>query len=569
MNNPCEKMRDKIADYVLGILNRNEIKALDIHINHCSLCKEYAESLKTQKQELLQFGENLDKQMADREAKAIEAISQVSYKKVKLPSIWKIIMKSKITKLATAAIIMIGVLGLFIVIGNGQKTLYAQVMTALEKANTCYVVGKQLRDGRWEKGIEAWYQHDAGVVEETWRDNKLLSKRIDNGQYMWLYRPGNDIVTRSESLDPVGIVADILDIRKITEKTIRDPGNDKVFNSERYFAYVSFNEEDTHQILIWLDEMKRLHEWEKRRVVNDSQWRTFRAGRVEYNIEVDSGIFAAEFGPDVKIVEVDKILDEYFSLDEVIFAREELGLVFAVHELKRCQDDLIYTVCSIRPTGLTRKKVKSSGTRVSDYGSFTIRNAWRSLDDYGRGRSFDPIGLARAYHAGLDVQWVLFLPKGFEPEGPKECEFEIYISTTGNLRKERTKDGLTIEQNFESMAILPLPEEQVVLQKVMDDTYYAIMELDLFAASTSLNSKLQYVPFTDDEMDTWAQEVPLSPTAKKWLSGDKSVRRSHKLPSSEIAKEDWIADQLTRLEMTKDGYQKFLEEVERRELNNN
>lgn len=481
---------------------------------------------------------------------------------------WRMVMKGRFITLSLAAIIMIGVIAFFIVIGNSQKTLYAQVMTALEKTNTCYVVGNRLRDGRWEKGIEAWYLHNAGVVEETWRDNKLLSKRIDNGQFMWLYRPGNNLVTRSESLDPLGVVANILDVRKITERVIVDPDNDKVVDGERYFAYVSSKEEDTHQILFWLDEMKRLREWEKRHVADNGQWQTYRAGRVEYNIEVESRIFAADFGPDVRIVELDKILDEYFSLDKAIFVREELGLVFAVHELKRCQGDLIYAVCSIRPTGLTRKKVKSSGPRVLDYGSFAVGNAWRHLDDYGRGRSFGPIRLAHAYHAGLDVRWVLFFPQGFEPEGPKECEFEIYLSTHGNLRKERTKDGLTIEQNFKSIAILPLPEEQVALQEVMDDTYYAIMELEPFVGSTILSQNLQHVPYTDDEMDTLVQKVPLSPAAKKWLSGDKSVRLSHKLPTSEIAKEDWIADRLDHLQKCKDGYKEFLEEVKRRKLNN-
>lgn len=168
------------------------------------------------------------------------------------------------------------------------------------------------------------------------------------------------------------------------------------------------------------------------------------------------------------------------------------------------------------------------------------------------------------YQAGLEVQWVLFSSQGFEPEGPKECEFEVYISTGGKLREERTKDGLSIEQNFKSMAILPLPQEQTALQQVMDDTYSAIMELEPLVAFDRLSQKLQLVPFTDEEMDAWAQKTPLSPAAKRWLSGDKSWRHSHELPSSEISKEDWTKDRMDYLQEIENNYEEFLQEVERR-----
>ena len=104
MNGPCEKMRDKIADHVLGILSQEEICALDEHISQCPRCKEYAEALQIEKQELLQFGESLDSKMAAREAKVIESLSQVSLEKARLPSIWRTIMQTRITKFAAAAI---------------------------------------------------------------------------------------------------------------------------------------------------------------------------------------------------------------------------------------------------------------------------------------------------------------------------------------------------------------------------------------------------------------------------------------------------------------------------------
>jgi hypothetical protein len=107
MNNPCEKMRDKIADYVLGLLNQEEIEAFDEHISQCLQCKEYTESLQSEKRSLLQLGKTLDSEMNTRQAEIIEALNQTSSEKTKLLSICRIIMKSKISKLATAAVIII------------------------------------------------------------------------------------------------------------------------------------------------------------------------------------------------------------------------------------------------------------------------------------------------------------------------------------------------------------------------------------------------------------------------------------------------------------------------------
>ncbi len=110
MNNPCEKMRDKIADYVLGLLSAEEIEAIDEHIRQCTGCREYAESLQSEKRSLLRFGKTLDSEMDVRQAKIIEALNQIPSEKTRLLSIGRIIMKSNITKLAAAAVIIIAVL---------------------------------------------------------------------------------------------------------------------------------------------------------------------------------------------------------------------------------------------------------------------------------------------------------------------------------------------------------------------------------------------------------------------------------------------------------------------------
>ncbi|MHC4758747.1 MAG: tetratricopeptide repeat protein [Planctomycetota bacterium] len=141
MNNPCEKMRGKIADYVLGLLDQKEIKAFDEHISQCLKCKEYTESLQSEKRSLLQFGETLDSEMDDRQAKIIEALNHTSSEKAKLLSIWRVIMKNKMTKFAASAVIIIGVfIGINMLNGTPAWAI-EQTIEALKKVQTIVISG--------------------------------------------------------------------------------------------------------------------------------------------------------------------------------------------------------------------------------------------------------------------------------------------------------------------------------------------------------------------------------------------------------------------------------------------
>lgn len=125
MNNPCEKMRDRIADYVLGLLSREEIEAVDKHISQCLKCRKHSKSLQNEKRSLLQFGKKLDSEMDARQAKIIEALRQMPSNKNGLLLIWRIIMKSRITKFAAAAVIIIPLYVLLQIPSGLLPTAYA------------------------------------------------------------------------------------------------------------------------------------------------------------------------------------------------------------------------------------------------------------------------------------------------------------------------------------------------------------------------------------------------------------------------------------------------------------
>jgi len=132
---PCEKMQEKIADYLLGILSKEESDSLAEHISSCTDCSKYAQALQNENSLLLQLGEKLDADMTIRQDKVIEAIKNHSPStRTKVFSIGRIIMKSPITKLAAAAVIIIAILaGLPFLNNGGPGIALADVLEKIEQ----------------------------------------------------------------------------------------------------------------------------------------------------------------------------------------------------------------------------------------------------------------------------------------------------------------------------------------------------------------------------------------------------------------------------------------------------
>ena len=503
--------------------------------------------------------ETILNKVLDAQAKAIEQRSALGRQ-----SVWRIIMKSKMTKLAAAAVFIIGI---FLLFDNGQKTLYAQVIEAIENAQTIHVVTENLNNGQWSKNSEVWYGSDKGIVETSWSNGERTDIRIDNGQYMWIYSAGNSFAKRSKTIDPIGVARKILNAEAFKKSAIREPSEDKVVDGAQHFAYVLSNPENTWRMISWLDENSRVRGWEKMRLLECGLWEKYRIGEVTYNIELNPKIFLPDFGEDVEILDVGKTLDA-FGLDDALFVREELGMIFAVHELVRCNEGLIFTVSSIRPADAWRDAARAESGRfgVWHYGTFQFGSSWRRLDDYGRGHSYQPIKMAEVRQADLQVQWTLFLPQGFGLEEEGECELEVYMYTHGELSKKRKKAGLPTRERYIPMAVLDLPNESIALNKVLSEVHLTASELEPFVADNRLI--LKSIPFTDEEMDAYIEENPDSGETREYRSGDKSNRLSHGQSSkpSKINKDEWIKDRMDFLEELNNSYNDFLKEVKRREL---
>lgn len=106
------------------------------------------------------------------------------------------------TKIAVAAaIVCAACFGLFLFTGNGQTSLYAQVVETLESTTSLHYTIEKYSDGAWGKFYETWYDINKGYAEYDHPNNRYQVK-IDNGEYLWRYNPGSDFIVRSVSVGP-------------------------------------------------------------------------------------------------------------------------------------------------------------------------------------------------------------------------------------------------------------------------------------------------------------------------------------------------------------------------------
>ncbi|MBA7543272.1 hypothetical protein ES705_35602 [subsurface metagenome] len=206
MNSICEKMKDQIADLVTGILSEDQVQKLEQHLNECAACRDYAQALKNEDALLTKFVSDMDTDMTSRQERVLQAIDR-SYASMPIEtlSIRRTIMKSPITKLATAAAIIIVVTLSIHLWDKSTPSVYAfeQTVEAMQGKRSFHIqtyFQQRRKDEFWaefdEEGkLIRFRQHEGEGPKDTmvtlWEDSVLsqyypppwgihLMSRVDN-----------------------------------------------------------------------------------------------------------------------------------------------------------------------------------------------------------------------------------------------------------------------------------------------------------------------------------------------------------------------------------------------------
>ena len=205
------------------------------------------------KRSVVKTTQELDKRIIDASLLAQEKLKQTQSASIQ-PNIWRIIMKSRVTKLAAAAVIVLSVL-IGIVTFNGTSA-WAKVIKALEEVeNVCAVVTRTMPDGT--KIQRKWWlrkphflrkEEPSGVVIDNGKERLTIDKekmqaRLEDS---WAeYRP----VSQEYMFEQIGIFrgqkVEGLTVRKLDEQS---NNNISVFHLDYASTYSC-----TYQGKAWVD----------------------------------------------------------------------------------------------------------------------------------------------------------------------------------------------------------------------------------------------------------------------------------------------------------------------------
>jgi len=170
MTNPCERNRDAIADYVLGVLTPEASAAIEEHMSGCARCRDYGGTLTSERNVLLQLGETLDQRMDARVAKVRAALEQMSGEQVQRRSLRRIIMESRITQFTAAAVLLVAaVVGISYLSSPSEAANVRWHDVAKRIARVDYVHFYQIESSPegFKANFEGWQADDKAFVRDS------------------------------------------------------------------------------------------------------------------------------------------------------------------------------------------------------------------------------------------------------------------------------------------------------------------------------------------------------------------------------------------------------------------
>jgi len=371
--------------------------------------------------------------------------------------------------ISLAACLLIGVI-LRPAIPTHAETLYEQVLAAIDQARSVHVTVKRLQDGQLREDGELWYQPGRRLVEVRYRQGKS-HVRIDDGRSQWHYVFGD--LFNSASVEPVRTIAEFLDARWLGFDLSRLPPGDRYVDGVRCRMYTLFGGDYTLQIRFWIDQDMRPRKFEVRRFGPDG-WQATRQALVRYDLPMGGFDFFAELGPKLPILQADTPLSERFSLDNALFSKQMPGAVVAIHDLRQCQNGLIFLAYSVRPDPLSGSADawagKTGRRRPTD--QFNLVCRWQSSPgDALTSYPYKYWPLAEIREQQTRIFWCVLKPEDFWRDSLDECQSAGYVCLQAELQAADRHARSRRDEQLRSLVTLPVPSERIPLAYIVARLY--------------------------------------------------------------------------------------------------
>lgn len=241
MESGCDKMKDRIADLVTGVLPKEEAEILEQHLRQCPACNSYAQALRKEDLLLTELFRDVDADMESRQQRVLKAVgNSYASKQSDTISIWRKVMKSKIAKISTIAAIIVVAIALSITYWStsipkaSAAEVLSQAVQATGKLKSLYMK-LQIRTIPHDNfelikldydfvPHEIWKQFD-GTWHGKWRIEKPGRVVVMDGQSSLLLIKPNYAVKGGVDTGFVDWLRPLLDVDKLLDSEIKRAQN--------------------------------------------------------------------------------------------------------------------------------------------------------------------------------------------------------------------------------------------------------------------------------------------------------------------------------------------------------
>ena len=210
--NAHKKINNMLADFALGQLSDRQEAQVKTHLAGCQDCRTALQRAKA----LLEHTEQIRQSSADQDLcesairKVLTTIETTKHSPAFTGrSIWRTIMKNRITKFAAAAVIVIAVLGTihhFTGSIDGASVAWAieQTIEAVSRMDSLYISGTVIDKEGIPRRIQIWAKGNKNRTSSgdcRWeQDNGTISLAIEDHNITYNYDPNNNTVCISDGL---------------------------------------------------------------------------------------------------------------------------------------------------------------------------------------------------------------------------------------------------------------------------------------------------------------------------------------------------------------------------------
>ena len=350
----CQKYTDMLTEYIEQTLPEEQRQALETHLRTCPPCSKQLQQLIDLTNRLTTNAKQISK--TSLENKVINQILQkqsLKLKQTKKPKsnirLRRIFMKSKLTKVTTAAVVIIAVALSLTILDKNISTVSAaevlsQAVEAMANLRSVYIKAQMrtLPNDNFELilldteflPVEIWKEYGTG--DGRWRIEKPGRVIVMDGQSSLMLIRLNRALKAGVRTGLVNWLKPLLDVDKVLDSEIKLAQNE---NSELILTHEQ-DADGADKLVITVEALAQgdfTHDWLKNKSIPQSDNRriyrfdaktkllealevyvhtdendvlVFEITNIEYNPEIAPSIFALELPEDVIWIERPKVLED-------------------------------------------------------------------------------------------------------------------------------------------------------------------------------------------------------------------------------------------------------------------